>query len=133
MQSHSFIAEVTGPFGATARAHVPVPIERNLRWLLINDHSRKTDSRVEARVEEILQMHRLGGYVVMRDKDAEITIRKYLPHGPIEGPLPILLQTALDDYELDGILLVIQVEGNGKPHERTRWQRVPFRTSQRAR
>ena len=129
------IAEGPGPFGATALGQVPVALQRDLRLLLINDHSRKTDRLVEKAVKDILRMQRLDGWLVMTDKDAEITIRKYLPHGPIdpEAPLPILLQTALDDYELDGILLVIQGEGDGKPHERTRWQRVISRTSQRAR
>ena len=98
-----------------ARAQVPEALERDLRLLLINDHSRKADTLVEEAVEEILRMHRQRGWLVMRDKDAEITIRKYLPY-PIDpdAPLSPLLQIALDDCELDGILLVGQAEGDVK-------------------
>ncbi|MHC4446181.1 MAG: protein kinase domain-containing protein [Planctomycetota bacterium] len=113
------IIEDPGPLGATALARVSTSVEPDLRLLLINDHSRKTDPRVKEEVEKIMQTYRLSGWQVMRDEDAEIAVRKYLPHGPHDhkAPLPILLQTALDDYELGGVLYIVQGEGDGKPHD----------------
>ncbi len=106
---------VTGPTVTISAAPPALP------YLLINDHPAKADPKVQQQVRQIVSAYRDTGWNIADDNlDAEVELRKYLPTGPIDPKLPLspMLEAALAEFELGGILRIDLGPGDGAPADR---------------
>jgi len=65
------------------RILVPAPIDREGRYLLINDHPTRLDESVSPRIRRALAHLRLRGWRYVEDADLEASVRHLLPPGAL--------------------------------------------------
>jgi serine/threonine protein kinase len=99
---------------------VPAPPQSELAYLLINDHPAKADAQVMAKIDQLIKAYHDKGWNIRSDVDAEVTVRNYLPSGPIDADVELspMLHAMLAQAKLAGVLKIDALQGDRPPQER---------------
>jgi hypothetical protein len=102
-------------------------VDSSLPLLLLNDHPAKSDPTVIARIDEIRELCRDRGWILIEDDETEVAVRRAWPASPFlpdQAPPPMLAR-AMADHELAGILLIEADPGEGPVADRITMRLIP--------